>query len=259
MTWSLIARDAGSGRIGLAAASRFFALGARIPFLEGGAGAVASQALVNPLYGRKGLGLLRQGCSARQTVEALVADDAGREARQVHVMDNAGTTGAFTGAECVDWCGHMASGACSVAGNMLSGPAVLERTLEAFQARADLAFPQRLIVALRAGEDAGGDKRGRQSACLVIISDQEYSDLDLRVDDHTDPIGELARLEEVSRNAGCIFAASCPPGRIRSGSPIAARWRKRSRPPSHERPPRAHDGYAVELQEKHPWLAKPTI
>jgi uncharacterized Ntn-hydrolase superfamily protein len=210
MTWSLIARDTGSGRIGLAAASRFFALGARIPFLEGGVGAVATQALVNPLYGRKGLDLLRQGCSARQTVETLVADDAGREARQVHGMDNTGQTFAFTGAECIDWCGHMASGACSAAGNMLAGPAVLEKTIETFQARTDLAFPQRLIVALRAGEDAGGDKRGRQSACLVVVSDQEYSDLDLRVDDHVDPIGELARLEEVSRERWVHFRRVLP-------------------------------------------------
>ncbi|HUE45991.1 MAG TPA: DUF1028 domain-containing protein [Aestuariivirgaceae bacterium] len=210
MTWSLIARDDRSGRIGLAAASRFFALGARIPFLDGGVGAVASQALVNPLYGRKGLDLLRQGCSARQTVEALVADDAGREARQVHVMDNAGTTSAFTGIECVDWCGHMASQACSAAGNMLSGPAVLEKTIETFEARTDLAFPQRLVVALRAGEVAGGDKRGRQSACLVVVSDQEYSDLDLRVDDHADPIGELARLEEVSRERWVHFRRVLP-------------------------------------------------
>ena len=210
MTWSLIARDARSGRIGLAAASRFFALGARIPFLEGGVGAVATQALVNPLYGRRGLDLLRQGCSARRTVETLVAGDAGREARQVHVIDNAGTVGAFTGAECVDWCGHLASGTCSAAGNMLSGPAVLERTIEMFEACTDLAFPQRLISALRAGEDAGGDKRGRQSACLVVVSDQEYSDLDLRVDDHADPIGELARLEEVSRARWVHFRRFLP-------------------------------------------------
>lgn len=210
MTWSLIARDAGSGRIGLAAASRFFALGARIPFLEGRVGAVASQALVNPLYGRKGLDLLRRGRSARETVEALVAADAGREARQVHVMDNAGRSFAFTGAECIDWCGHMASDACSAAGNMLAGPAVLEKTIETFEARTDLAFPQRLIVALRAGEDSGGDKRGRQSACLVVFSDQDYSDLDLRVDDHANPIGELARLEEVSRERWVHFLRVLP-------------------------------------------------
>ncbi len=210
MTWSIIARDTQSGQTGLAAASRFFALGARIPFLEGGVGAVATQALVNPLYGRKGLELLRRGCSARKTVELLVASDAGREARQVHVMDTTGAAGAFTGAECVDWCGHVASEDCSLAGNMLVGPAVLECTLQSFEARSDLPLAQRLITALRAGEQAGGDKRGRQSACLVIVSDQEYSDLDLRVDDHDDPIAELARLEAVSRTRWVHFRRFLP-------------------------------------------------
>ena len=210
MTWSIIARDARSDEIGLAAASRFFALGARVPFLEGGVGAVATQALVNPLYGRKGLELLRRGASARETVERLVASDAGREARQVHVMDRTGAVGAFTGAECIDWCGALASADCSVAGNMLAGPAVLENTLREFKARSDLALPQRLIAAMRAGEAAGGDKRGRQSACLVTVSDQEYSDLDLRVDDHADPLGELARLETVSRARWVHFRRFLP-------------------------------------------------
>lgn len=210
MTWSIIARDAHSGQIGFAAASRFFALGARVPFLEGGVGAVATQALVNPLYGRKGLELLRQGYGARHTVEMLVANDAGRQARQVHVMDTTGAVGAFTGAECVDWRGHVASENCSLAGNMLVGPAVLECTLQAFEARRDLPLAQRLIIAMRAGEQAGGDKRGRQSACLVIVSNQEYSDLDLRVDDHDDPIAELARLEAVSRARWVHFRRFLP-------------------------------------------------
>jgi uncharacterized Ntn-hydrolase superfamily protein len=210
MTWSIIAHEPRSGQFGIAAASRFFALGARIPYLEAGVGALATQALVNQLYGRKGLELLRQGCSARHTVETLIASDAGREARQLHVMDKTGAVASFTGGECVDWCGHVESTNCSVAGNMLVGPEVLDRTARVFAEREDLPFAERLIAALRAGEEAGGDKRGKQSACLVIVSDQEYSDLDLRVDDHVDPIGELARLEAVSRTRWVHFRRLLP-------------------------------------------------
>jgi uncharacterized Ntn-hydrolase superfamily protein len=210
MTWSIIAREASSGRIGLAAASRFFALGARIPFLAAGVGAVATQALLNPHYGPRGLRLLHEGRSALETVEMLVEPDAGRAARQVHVMDATGAAAAYTGAECIDWCGHLAVENCSVAGNMLVGPAVLESTLEEFQARDDLPFPRRLIAGLRAGEKAGGDKRGKQSACLMIVCDQDYSELDLRVDDHEDPIGEVSRLEAVSRQRWVYFRRYLP-------------------------------------------------
>ncbi len=210
MTWSIIARLPDSGRLGFAAASRFFALGARVPFLEAGVGVVATQALLNPHYGPKGLELLRQGRGVHETVEALVEADDGRAARQLHLMDSTGQAAAYTGEECIDWHGHRAVEDCSVAGNMLAGPAVIEHTLEAYLARDDLDFPQRLIAALRAGEEAGGDRRGRQSACLIIVHDQSYTELDLRVDDHADPIGELARLETVSRERWVHFRRYLP-------------------------------------------------
>jgi uncharacterized Ntn-hydrolase superfamily protein len=209
MTWSIIAKDAG-GAIGIAVSTKFFAVGGRVPFIEAGVGAVATQALVNPLYGRRGLALLRLGVPAADVVRLLIEKDAGEPHRQLHVMDSTGRFAAHTGAECVDWCGHLIRDGFSVAGNMLAGPQVIEETARAYEASASLPFPRRLIAALKAGEDAGGDKRGKQSAALLIYSTEEYSDLDLRVDDHPEPLAELARLEAVSRERWVHFRKFLP-------------------------------------------------
>ena len=209
MTWSLIARDS-SGAFGIAVATKNFAVGCRVPHIESGIGAVATQALSNPFYGVNGIKLLREGKSAAEVVKTLTAADAGREHRQLHVMDAAGRTAAHTGKDCVDWCGSTAGEGVSVAGNMLAGPAVIAETAKAYAANGALPFPRRLIVAMKAGEAAGGDKRGKQSAALVIQGDEEWSDLDLRVDDHTDPLAELERLEQVSRERWVHFRQFMP-------------------------------------------------
>ena len=199
MTWSIVARDEASGAMGVAVSTKFFAVGARVPAIEVGAGAMASQALTNPLHRRRGLALLREGVPAQDVIRLLGEPDAGREHRQLHIMDRDGRFAAHTGAECVPWCGHLIRATFSVAGNMLAGAEVIADTAKAYEAQAALPFPRRLIVALKAGEAAGGDKRGKQAAALLIYSTEEYSDLDLRVDDHADPLAELARLEEVAR------------------------------------------------------------
>jgi uncharacterized Ntn-hydrolase superfamily protein len=210
VTWSIIAREAKTGKLGIAVATKFFAVGALVPHLQSGVGAVATQALVNPLFGVDGLKLLREGRSALEVVEALVAGDRGRDHRQVHVMDASGGIAAHTGAACIDWCGHLSGEDVSVAGNMLAGGRVLEETRRAFAANAQLSLPRRLIAALRAGEAAGGDKRGRQSAALVIHSEDAWPELDLRVDDHPDPLAELERLESVSRERFTHFLRILP-------------------------------------------------
>jgi uncharacterized Ntn-hydrolase superfamily protein len=192
MTWSIIARDA-SGAFGVAIATRFFAVGALCPHAESGVGALSTQALVNPHYGKKGLELLRAGVPAPEVVRRLTAPDEGREQRQLHVIDAAGRIGQHTGASCVDWCGATAGAGYSVAGNMLSNERVIRETARAFE-ESKKSFAERLIAALEAGEAAGGDKRGRQSAALVICSTEEYPDLHLRVDDHAEPLVELRRL-----------------------------------------------------------------
>jgi uncharacterized Ntn-hydrolase superfamily protein len=199
MTWSIIARDNATGHFGIAVATRFFAVGARVPYIAAGAGAIATQALTNPYYGIDGLKLLREGKSPHEIVETLKAADGGRESRQLHIMDAGGRIASHTGSECVDWCGQLERNGFSIAGNMLAGPRVLDDTAATYIANETLPFAQRLIAAMRSGEAAGGDKRGKQSAALLIYGDEEWSALDLRVDDHADPLGEIERLEQVSR------------------------------------------------------------
>jgi len=194
MTWSIIARDA-SGAFGIAIATRFFAVGALCPHAQSGVGALSTQALVNPHYGRQGLELLRAGVPAPEVVKRLTAPDDGRDQRQLHVIDNAGRIGQHTGAKCVDWCGAVAGEGFSVAGNMLANEKVVPETARAFR-ESRKPFAERLIGALEAGEAAGGDKRGRQSAALLVFSTEEYADLNLRIDDHADPLAELRRLYE---------------------------------------------------------------
>jgi uncharacterized Ntn-hydrolase superfamily protein len=210
MTWSIIAKDNATGQIGIAVATRFFAVGARVPHIAPRIGGIATQALVNPYYGIDGLKLLRDGRSPRETIESLIARDAGHASRQLHILDAKGRIAAFTGEDCVGWCGHLEGDGFSVAGNMLAGSRVLDDTAEAYVADIGMPFARRLIAAMRAGETAGGDKRGKQSAALLIYGEEEWSDLDLRVDDHIDPLAELKRLESVSRERWVHFRKYLP-------------------------------------------------
>jgi uncharacterized Ntn-hydrolase superfamily protein len=210
MTWSIIAKDNATGQLGIAVATKFFAVGARVPHIAPGRGGVATQALVNPYYGLDGVKLLHDGKSPQEIVAALLATDDGRESRQLHIMDAHGRIAAHTGKDCVDWCGHLKGDGFSIAGNMLAGAQVLDETAKAYRADAALPFARRLIAALRAGEAAGGDKRGKQSAALLINDGEEWSALDLRVDDHVDPLAELERLERVSRERWVHFRKFLP-------------------------------------------------
>ena len=211
MTWSIVARGPG-GEFGIAIASRFFAVGMLCPHARSGVGAVATQALVNPHYGPKGLDLLGSGFSPSSVIEKLLSEDEGQNHRQVHIIDAQGRVAAHTGSACVGWCGHYAGEGFSIAGNMLAGPQVLQATAEAFQRSAGQPLAERLIAAMAAGEAAGGDKRGKQSAALRIHGDEDYAELDLRVDDHAEPIIELQRLYEVSLQRFQPFVA-CLAGR----------------------------------------------
>jgi uncharacterized Ntn-hydrolase superfamily protein len=226
MTWSIIARDHATGQLGIAVATRFFAVGARVPHIAAGFGGIATQALTNPYYGIDGVRLLREGRAPRDIVDGLTAADPGRDSRQLHIMDAGGRIAAHTGSECVDWCGHIEGTGFSIAGNMLAGARVLDETAQTYAAKAQLPFARRLIAALRAGEAAGGDKRGRQSAAVLIYGDEEWSTLDLRVDDHRDPLGELERLEQVSRERWVHFRKYIPtrknPGGITDRATIDA-------------------------------------
>jgi uncharacterized Ntn-hydrolase superfamily protein len=181
-----------------------------VPFIAPGLGAIATQALINPYYGIDGLHLLRDGRLPRDIIETLIAADNGRASRQLHVMDAGGRAACHTGSECVDWCGHVEGDGFSIAGNMLTGARVLNDTARAYVENEALPFARRLIAAMHAGEAAGGDKRGRQSAALLIYGDDEWSMLDLRVDDRADPLAELERLEQVSRERWVHFRRFLP-------------------------------------------------
>jgi uncharacterized Ntn-hydrolase superfamily protein len=210
MTWSIIARDSLTGQFGIAVATRFFAVGARVPHIAAGIGGIATQALVNPYYGIDGLKLLREGQNPRDIVKTLIAADSGQASRQLHILDAGGRIASHTGRDCVDWCGHVEGNGFSIAGNMLAGARVLDDTAAAYIANEKLPFAQRLIAAMRSGEAAGGDKRGKQSAALLIHDEEEWSALDLRVDDHADPLAELERLEAVSRERWVHFRKFLP-------------------------------------------------
>ena len=211
MTWSILARDT-DGRFGVAIASRFFAVGALSVHTRRGVGALATQALMNPLYGPAGLALLSDGRSAAEVLGTLIAADAGREQRQLHVLPAAGPAAAHSGAHCIDWCGQHVSENFSIAGNMLAGPQVIAASAQAYRDAQRLPLAERLLAAMAAGEAAGGDKRGKQAAALRIHADEDHPQLDLRVDDHAEPIIELQRLYRVSLQRYQPFMA-CLAGR----------------------------------------------
>jgi uncharacterized Ntn-hydrolase superfamily protein len=210
MTWSLLARDPSSGALGVIVATRFFAVGALCPRVEAGLGALATQALIHPLYAPRGLALLREGAAPEAALAALLAADPGREARQCHILAADGRIAQHTGADCVPWCGAVRAEGVSVAGNMLAGPRVVEDTLAAFLAADHLPLDLRMIQAMEAGEAAGGDARGKQSAALIVATHDPYPDLDLRVDDHADPLAELRRLHGVAQQRFVHFRRFLP-------------------------------------------------
>lgn len=210
MTYSIVARDPKSGDFGIAVASRFFAVGALVPHMEGGVGAIATQAFVNPLYGTMGLEMLKSGRGTMEIIDELLEMDQGNHSRQLHLIDHSGQNTAHTGDQCIDWAGHLVADNVSVAGNMLAGPAVVEETLEDYLKNNELPLVERLLSAMEAGENAGGDKRGRQSAALRIVKTESHPWLDLRVDDHADPLPELRRLHEVAGERFLHFAELLP-------------------------------------------------
>ena len=209
MTWSILVRDPATGALGAAVATRFFAVGALAIHVEGGVAALATQALINPMYAIHGMPWLRAGQAPEAVIEALQAADAGRTHRQIHILDASGRIAARTGSDCVGWCGSVRGIDISVAGNMLAGPDVVSHTLAAFETSTG-ALSERLLTALEAGEATGGDKRGKQSAALKICTRDPYPDLDVRADDHPDPLAELRRLVAVSQQRFETFRRFLP-------------------------------------------------
>lgn len=217
MTYSIVARDATSGEFGIAVASRFFAVGSLVPHMAHNA-AVATQAFVNPMWGVEGIRRLSAGEAARAVLADFISRDAGASIRQAHMIDANGLSAVHTGSGCVEWAGHSVATDISVAGNMLAGPEVVANTLTCYLDNACLPLSERLLIAMEAGEAAGGDLRGRQAAALRIHRTQDYPVLDLRVDDHADPLAELRRLHSVAQERAVHFAALFPTAQNFSGT-----------------------------------------
>ncbi len=204
MTFSIVAYDPRNGDLGVAVQSKFLAVGAAVPWARAGVGAIATQAWANLSYGTRGLELLARGAAAREVVETLTAEDEGRALRQVGIVDAQGRAFSYTGEECSAWAGHIVGPHFACQGNILVGGATVQAMAKAFQEMpGELA--ERLLAALLAGQAAGGDRRGQQSAALLVVraggSYGGYNDryIDLRVDDHPQPIVELGRILALHR------------------------------------------------------------
>jgi uncharacterized Ntn-hydrolase superfamily protein len=246
MTWSIVTHDPATGAFAVAVATCAFAVGAFCPFVRAGVGAVSTQSMTNRYLGPAILDGLARGLDPASAIEGALAGDAGSGLRQVHAVDRHGRTAAWTGRNCVEWCGSVTSApiagapgagapiagnGVSVAGNMLAGEAVIAETLVAFQAAVEIPLPERLMLAMLAGQAAGGDRRGRQSAAMRLITTEDFADLDLRVDDHPDPLAELDRLVGLWREQGESRLAASPRRANPSGftdlDAIEAGWRAR--------------------------------
>ena len=199
-TFSIAACDLEAEQWGVATQSKFLAVGSVVPWAEPQVGAIATQAYANPRYGPDGLALLREGLSAEDVVERLTAADEGREHRQLGVVDAQGRGATFTGAECMDWAGGIAGSRFAAQGNILVGEETVAALATTFTATSGRPLAERLLECLAAAQAAGGDRRGQQSAALLVVErDGGYAGLsdtlvDLRVDDHETPVAELARL-----------------------------------------------------------------
>lgn len=198
-TFSITARCQRTGELGVAVSTKVPAVGMLCPFVQSKVGAVATQSWVNPYLGIWGLEYLASGHTAQETLEYLKTRDAGIEGRQLGIVDSAGGGAAFTGSECDTWNGDLTGQNYAIAGNMLVGSETLEAMKVDFEGAASRPLVERLLSALGAGQAAGGDKRGRQSAAVKVYSTEAYPALDLRVDEHSNPVAELQRVYEVAR------------------------------------------------------------
>lgn len=209
-TFSIAAYDPGTGDLGVAVQSKFFAVGSVVPFAVAGVGAVATQAQGNTSYGPRGLAMLEQGMSPDDVLAALLADDEDREHRQVGVVAADGRAAAFTGSECMDWAGHRVGADYTVQGNILVSEETVAAMARAFEETDDI-LAERLMRAIEAGQAAGGDSRGMQSAAILVVRKEGgyggFNDryCDLRVDDHEEPIAELRRLVDMWKHDALIM------------------------------------------------------
>lgn len=210
MTFSIAARCPRTGMLGVATSSKALAAGGMVPYCRSGVGAIASQSFVNPYLGIDGLELLSHGLPGERAIEKLIEGDPGRDLRQLAIVDKEGRTAAYTGDRCIPWAGHVSGAGYVCLGNILEGEDVVKAMARSFETTLVEELPERLIQALEAGQDAGGDRRGRQSAGITVVAEEAYPLCDLRVDDHVDPVPELRRVFEVYKREGIPFLQMMP-------------------------------------------------
>jgi uncharacterized Ntn-hydrolase superfamily protein len=230
MTYSIAACDQEAGQWGVATQSKFLAVGSVVPWARPGVGAVATQAYANPRYGPDGLALLAEGLAAGEVVERLTAADEGRDHRQLGVVDALGGAATFTGAECMNWAGGVTGPCFAAQGNILVSAETVNDLAAAFAASEGRPLAERMIDALAAAQAAGGDRRGQQSAALLVVErDGGYGGLsdsvvDLRVDDHPAPVEELARLYRIHQ---ALFGKTPPAEWLEVDAGLEAELRER--------------------------------
>ena len=227
MTFTIAARDPRNGALGIATASRALAAASKV-YVRRGVGAIASQAFGNPYLGIDGLELLAQGLPAERTIERLIDSDPGRDLRQLAIVDKDGRVAAYTGSRCIAWAGSVAGGGYVCVGNILAGEEVVVAMGAAFEHSQGEDLAERLVLALEAGQEAGGDRRGRQAAGVYVVADEEYPLVDLRVDDHSDPIGELRRVFEIWKAKQAPWTELKTPARQLRAGPGGANQKTRA-------------------------------
>lgn len=209
-TFSIVARCPRTGMLGVSVATAMPAVGSNCPFARAGVGAIATQSWVNPYLGIDGIRLLGDGLPAGEVLRRLLAADPRAELRQIGIVDRHHRSAAYSGSSCSPWFGDRTGPGYAVQGNMLTGPEVVDAMEASFLATVEKDLPERLVAALEAGQQVGGDRRGKQSAALLVAHREEYPFLDLRVDEHREPVAELRRVFEVARRQLQPFVATFP-------------------------------------------------
>jgi uncharacterized Ntn-hydrolase superfamily protein len=218
MTFSIVAHCPRTGQLGVAVSTAVPAVGAMCPYIQPGVGAVSTQSWVNPYLAIEALSLMRQGNSGPEALDAVLSRDDARDLRQIGVVDGQGRPAAWSGQSCTPWFGHIVGERFAVQGNMLVGEATVVAMAAAFRGSEPLDLAERLLLAMEAGQAAGGDKRGRQSASLKVFGNEDYALLDLRVDEHAHPVAELRRVYTIARLQLLPFVEGMP----KKGTPAGA-------------------------------------
>jgi uncharacterized Ntn-hydrolase superfamily protein len=210
MTFSIVAHCPRTGQLGVAVSTAVPAVGAMCPYIRAGVGAVSTQSWVNPYLALEALDLMQAGQAAPDALDAVLSRDDGKDLRQIGVVDAQGRAASWSGKSCTDWFGHIVGDHFAVQGNMLVGEATITAMAAAFRGSEPLDLAERLLLAMEAGQAAGGDKRGRQSASLKVYEKEDYALLDLRVDEHARPVAELRRVYSIARLQLLPFVVGMP-------------------------------------------------